>query len=287
MAARRLACPVLTVGAAQLGPDPARRQPRRRGQAHDRAAAPGRRARLRARRLPRAGADDLLPALVDDRPGGDRQLLRARDAVATRPRRCSTRRSGSASASIWALPSSSGAARGRAASTPRSWSTARARSSATTARSICPATPSTSPGAPSSTWRSATSRSATWASACGARMDANIGMCICNDRRWPETYRVMGLQDVEMVAARLQHAAPQPAGARPRPPERVPQPAVHAGRRLRQRHLGGRRRQVRRRGGLRADRRLVHHRADRPDRGAGADARTTSWWWRAATSTWA
>ena len=24
-------------------------------------------------------------------------------------------------------------------------------------------------------------------------------MCICNDRRWPETYRVMGLQDVEMV----------------------------------------------------------------------------------------
>ena len=29
--------------------------------------------------------------------------------------------------------------------------------------------------------------------------DANMGMCICNDRRWPETYRVMGLQDVEVV----------------------------------------------------------------------------------------
>ncbi len=29
--------------------------------------------------------------------------------------------------------------------------------------------------------------------------DANVGMCICNDRRWPETYRVMGLQDVEVV----------------------------------------------------------------------------------------
>ncbi len=27
----------------------------------------------------------------------------------------------------------------------------------------------------------------------------NLGMAICNDRRWPETYRVMGLQDVEMV----------------------------------------------------------------------------------------
>jgi predicted amidohydrolase len=30
-------------------------------------------------------------------------------------------------------------------------------------------------------------------------MDANVGMCICNDRRWPETFRVMGLQDVEIV----------------------------------------------------------------------------------------
>lgn len=29
---------------------------------------------------------------------------------------------------------------------------------------------------------------------------ARIGMCICNDRRWPETYRVMGLQGVELVA---------------------------------------------------------------------------------------
>jgi len=26
-----------------------------------------------------------------------------------------------------------------------------------------------------------------------------MGMCICNDRRWPETFRVMGLQGVEMV----------------------------------------------------------------------------------------
>ncbi len=29
---------------------------------------------------------------------------------------------------------------------------------------------------------------------------AVVGMCICNDRRWPETYRVMGLQGVEIVA---------------------------------------------------------------------------------------
>jgi N-carbamoyl-D-amino-acid hydrolase len=26
-----------------------------------------------------------------------------------------------------------------------------------------------------------------------------FGMCICNDRRWPETYRVMGLQGVDMI----------------------------------------------------------------------------------------
>lgn len=30
-------------------------------------------------------------------------------------------------------------------------------------------------------------------------MGGNFGMCICNDRRWPEVYRVMGLQSVEMV----------------------------------------------------------------------------------------
>lgn len=29
--------------------------------------------------------------------------------------------------------------------------------------------------------------------------DAKMGMCICNDRRWPETYRVMGLAGAEIV----------------------------------------------------------------------------------------
>ena len=31
-------------------------------------------------------------------------------------------------------------------------------------------------------------------------LGARIGMAICNDRRWPETYRVMGLQGVELIA---------------------------------------------------------------------------------------
>lgn len=30
-------------------------------------------------------------------------------------------------------------------------------------------------------------------------LDGIFGMAVCNDRRWPETYRVMGLQGVEMV----------------------------------------------------------------------------------------
>ena len=30
-------------------------------------------------------------------------------------------------------------------------------------------------------------------------LDAIMGMCICNDRRWPEVYREMGLQGVELV----------------------------------------------------------------------------------------
>lgn len=30
-------------------------------------------------------------------------------------------------------------------------------------------------------------------------MGGVLGMCICNDRRWPETYRVMGMQGVEMI----------------------------------------------------------------------------------------
>jgi predicted amidohydrolase len=47
-------------------------------------------------------------------------------------------------------------------------------------------------------------------------MEAVVGMCICNDRRWPETYRVMGLQGAEIVAlgyntpvANIHHREPE------------------------------------------------------------------------------
>ena len=38
----------------------------------------------------------------------------------------------------------------------------------------------------------------------------NIGMCICNDRRWPETYRMMGLQGVEMIMLGYNTPATEP-----------------------------------------------------------------------------
>ncbi|MBN8997055.1 MAG: N-carbamoyl-D-amino-acid hydrolase [Rhizobiales bacterium] len=51
-------------------------------------------------------------------------------------------------------------------------------------------------------------------------LDGILGMCICNDRRWPETYRVMGLQGVEMIVlgyntpATNSHAADEPPARR-------------------------------------------------------------------------
>jgi predicted amidohydrolase len=51
-------------------------------------------------------------------------------------------------------------------------------------------------------------------------MGGILGMAICNDRRWPETYRVMGLKGVEMLVlgyntpaingSALVHSAPEP-----------------------------------------------------------------------------
>lgn len=41
----------------------------------------------------------------------------------------------------------------------------------------------------------------------------NVGMMICNDRRWPESYRVMGLQSVELILCGYNtpiHYAPDP-----------------------------------------------------------------------------
>ena len=41
-------------------------------------------------------------------------------------------------------------------------------------------------------------------------MGGIMGMCICNDRRWPETYRMMGLQGVEMIMLGYNTPATEP-----------------------------------------------------------------------------
>ena len=66
-----------------------------------------------------------------------------------------------------------------------------------------------------------------------------VGMMICNDRRWPETYRVMGLQGVELILCGYNtpiHYAPDPGQDRL---QGFPQPPRHAVGGLPERHVGG------------------------------------------------
>src|SRR5258708_6212140 len=52
--------------------------------------------------------------------------------------------------------------------------------------------------------------------------DAVIGMCICNDRRWPATYPGMGLQGVEIVALGYKTPIPKIPTPEPEHPRRFP-----------------------------------------------------------------
>ncbi len=85
--------------------------------------------------------------------------------------------------------------------------------------------------------------------------DAVVGMCICNDRRWPETYRVMGSAGGRDRGARLQHADPQHPSPRAGTSADVPSSVVVAGGRLSERGMGAGGGQVRRRGRICDDRR--------------------------------
>ena len=62
-----------------------------------------------------------------------------------------------------------------------------------------------------------------------------VGMCICNDRRWPETFRVMGLQGVEIVALGYNTPSWNINWPEPDAPAHVPSPAVAPGKRLSER----------------------------------------------------
>ena len=103
--------------------------------------------------------------------------------------------------------------------------------------------------------------------------DGRVGMCICNDRRWPETYRVMGLEGVEIVLLGYNTPVHYPRAPAARPSPELPQPPVHAGRRLPERNLGGGGREGGTGGRVRPHRPELHHRADRRDRRDVHDAR--------------
>ena len=58
-----------------------------------------------------------------------------------------------------------------------------------------------------------------------------VGMCICNDRRWVETYRVLALQGAEVILLGYNTPDHIPDSAGDRSPVRLPSPVEHAGRR--------------------------------------------------------
>ena len=68
-----------------------------------------------------------------------------------------------------------------------------------------------------------------------------MGMAICNDRRWPETYRVLSLQGLRNGTYWLQHTCTLCARSESRSSTRIPQPFSFTGRRLSEWHVGGRR----------------------------------------------
>ena len=176
-----------------------RRQPQERREPTGRDAEGGRLAGLEVRRVPELALDHLLPTLLDGGPGRGRRVLRGANAgPETLPlfELARSRRIGF----YLGYAELTRRRAGRATSTPRSWSPT-AVWSASTARSICRAKPSIGRTPPTSISRRGTSRSAIWASTSGrcSRTTYIVGQCICNDRRWPETFRVMGLKGAEMV----------------------------------------------------------------------------------------
>ena len=126
----------------------------------------------------------------------------------------------------WATPSSPTRTAACGASTPRSWSSATAASSANTARSICRAMPSTSRERQFQHLEKRYFEVGNLGFPVFSAFGGIMGMCICNDRRWPETYRVMGLQNVEMVMLGYNTPLHNPPSPEHDEHTLVPQPAL-------------------------------------------------------------
>ena len=84
-----------------------------------------------------------------------------------------------------------------------------------TARCTCPATRSTSPGGPFQHLERRYFEPGPDGFGVWRAFGGIVGMTICNDRRWPETYRVMGLQGVELIlSATTRRSTTRPTRAR-------------------------------------------------------------------------
>ena len=105
--------------------------------------------------------------------------------------------------------------------------------------------------------------------------DGVLGMMICNDRRWPEAWRVLALGGVELVCIGYNSAAYDPNGGESRGC-RAPHLSLDSGRHgecLHERDLGGRGGKSGRGGWCRPDRRLLHRRSERTHRRRSNDTR--------------
>ena len=117
------------------------------------------------------------------------------------------------SASAWAMPSSPARTGACAASTPRSWSSATASIVGKYRKVHLPGHAEHEPERPFQHLEKRYFEVGNLGFPVFKAFGGNMGMCICNDRRWPETYRVMGLQNVEMVLLGYNtplHNAPSP-----------------------------------------------------------------------------
>ncbi len=202
----------LTVGAAQMGPiqrSHSRRDVVERLIAH---LARGEAHGLRARGVPGTHAHDVLPALVDAGPGRDRFLLRAGDAV---------QRDGGALHRSQAPRDGllSGLRRtrhedGRVRRFNTSILVERDGNIVAKYRKVhLPGHAGHEPERPFQHLEKRYFEVGNLGFPVVKAFGGNMGMCICNDRRWPETYRVMGLQNVEMVLLGYNtplHNAPSP-----------------------------------------------------------------------------
>ena len=162
-------------------------------------AAGGARHGREVRRLPRARLHHLLPALVDGGPGRGRSrgIFETSDALAGD---AAAVRRGEEARHRLLHRLCRAHARGRGASTPRSWSGPTARSSASTARSTCPGHADHKPKAAFQHLEKKYFEVGDLGFRVWRFMDTITGMLICNDRRWPEAFRVLALQGAEIVA---------------------------------------------------------------------------------------